>query len=116
MSNEGCLRIHQVVQVGRAAIEPVPDVVGLALAGPAVAAPDDAVPVPHDQGFELGAGHRPAGPADVQRLDPHCADLTRATRACGGGGGGAVLVHDQAEGGVAGQAAQRRWQQRRPGR
>jgi len=86
----------------------VPDVVGLALAGPAVAAPDDAVPVPHDQGFELGAGHRPAGPADVQRLAPHCADLTRATRACGGGGG-EVLVHDQAEGGVAGQAAQRRW-------
>ena len=48
--------MDQVVQVGRAAVEPVPDVVGLALAGSAVAAPDDAVPVPHDQGFELGAG------------------------------------------------------------
>ena len=62
--------MDEVVQVGRAAVEPAPEVVGLALAGPAVAAPGDAAPVAHDQGFELGAGGCPAGPADVERLDP----------------------------------------------
>ena len=104
----------------------MPDVVGLALAGRSVAAAHDAAPVPHDEGFELGAGDGAAGPADVQRLDPRpspaaTAGPARNVRAgpvragpgraaqsggaCGAGRGGEVLLDDQAEGGVTGQPA-----------
>ena len=78
----------EVVQFGEPAVEPVPDVVCLALSGASAAAPDDTVPVADDQRLELRSRHGARGPSDVQRLL------------------GAAVGGEQAHGGVARQPAE----------
>ena len=59
---------HQVGQVGGAAIESVPDMVGLAPPQRPAAAGEHTAAVPHGQGLTLGRGDDPAGSAHIQRL------------------------------------------------
>ncbi len=80
----------QVVQVGQAAVGPVPDVVGGALGGSPATALDDAVPITGHQSAEQPAADDPGGPADVERV------VARG-----------LLQDDQVDDGVAGQPAQR---------
>jgi hypothetical protein len=56
-----------VVQVGGAAIQPVPDVMALAPGQGPAAAGDDAAAVADGQGLALGGGDDPGRPADIQR-------------------------------------------------
>ena len=58
----------QVVQVGRAAVQPVPQVMGFAPGQGPVTVGEHAAAVPHGQSRALGGGDDPAGPADVQGL------------------------------------------------
>ena len=59
---------HGVGQARVAAVGPVPDVVGVAPAGRAVAAREGAAAVAQDQGASQRAGDEPALPADVEWL------------------------------------------------
>ncbi len=86
----GVLTLDEVVQVGRAAVGPVPDVVGGALGGSAAAACDDAGAVAGDEGAEQPAGDDPGGPAEVERVVASV-----------------LLQDDQVDDGVAGQSAER---------
>src|SRR5215211_4376741 len=58
----------QVVQVGRAAIQPVDQMMGLAPGQGAVTVGEDTAAVTHGQGGPLGGLDDPGGPADVQGL------------------------------------------------
>ena len=58
----------QIVQVGRAAMEPVDQMVGLAPGRGPLAAGHRTAAVPHHQGGPLGGRHHPGGPADLQGL------------------------------------------------
>src|SRR5215203_4723016 len=58
----------QVVQIGRAAIQPMLEMVGLAPGQRAVTAGEDTAAVAHGQGGPLGGLDDPGGPADVQGL------------------------------------------------
>jgi hypothetical protein len=58
----------QIRQVGRAAMEPVAQMMGLTPAQGALAAREDTAAVPHGQGGALGRTHDPGGPADLQGL------------------------------------------------
>src|SRR5215211_2965452 len=82
----------QVVQVGRAAIQPVDQMVGLAPGQGAVTVGEDTAAVAHGQGGALGGLDDSGGPADVQGLG-RGAIQDRGEQ--GGGGpqpGGQVLV------------------------
>ena len=58
----------QVGEVGGAAVQPVPEMVGFAPGRGPVAAGDRTAAVADDQGSPLGSGDDAAGPADLQRL------------------------------------------------
>src|SRR5215217_3549861 len=59
---------HQVGQVGRATVQPVPQVMGFAPGQGAGTAGEDTAPITRGQGGALGGGHDPGGPAQVQGL------------------------------------------------
>ena len=59
---------RQILEVGRAAMEPVAQMVGLAPGRGSVAARHRTTTVADHQGGALGGGHHPAGPAHLQRL------------------------------------------------
>ena len=56
----------QVVQVGGAAIEPMPDMVGFTPGQGAAATGEDTAAVPHGQGAALGRADDPGAAAEVQ--------------------------------------------------
>src|SRR5829696_4757501 len=56
----------QVVQIRRATIQPVPDMMALTPGQGAAAAWEDTAAVPHGQGLPLGGSDHSGGPADVQ--------------------------------------------------
>jgi hypothetical protein len=82
----------QVVQVGRAAIQPVDQMMSLTPGKGTIAAGEDTAAVAHGQGGPLGGLDDPGGPADVQGL---ARGATQDRGEQGGGGpqpGGQVLV------------------------
>ena len=84
----------QVVEVGWAAVGPVADVVGLAVAGWALAAGVLAVAVAGDERFPLGRGGDVGGAADVEDFGPaghdHPAEGAVAQQELEAGGGEVV--------------------------
>ena len=64
----GSAHQDQVVQVGRAAIQPVDQMMGLAPGKGAVTGGEDTAAVAHGQGDPLGGLDDPGGPSDVQGL------------------------------------------------
>src|SRR5829696_2724815 len=58
----------QIRQVGGAAMEPVPQMVGVAPGQGPFTVGEDTAPVPHGQGGALAGLDDPGGPADLQRL------------------------------------------------
>src|SRR5215218_6497659 len=64
----GSAHQDQVVQVGRAAIQPVDQMMGLTPGKGTITAGEDTAAVAHGQGGPLGGLDDPGGPADVQGL------------------------------------------------
>src|SRR5215211_2013894 len=62
----GSAHQDQVGQVGRAAIQPVDQMMGLTPGKGTITAGEDTAAVPHGQGGPLGGLDDPGGPADVQ--------------------------------------------------